>query len=160
MNFKDVVLRKEGDGKCQYDRFGAEAGIPGLSRIFAMLSEDEERHADALRALESGGRVDLARSSTLDGARRILRTLSIEDLALSDFHGDLQAYLAAMDFEATSVQRCGQLAREAAHGWERELLMKIAEEDVIHFTLLEQMRELLEQVPVNAGKEPGRVDVH
>ncbi|HJV64766.1 MAG TPA: ferritin [Geomonas sp.] len=151
--FSDVVLRKEGDWKGQYERFGEEAGIADLCHIFAMLSEDERRHIDALRALQTGGRVDFTRSTILDGARQILRRLSAEEKALHGFRGDLHSYIAAMDFEAATARACGALAREATHGWERELFQMIAEEDEIHFTLLEQMRELLETVARARGGE-------
>ena len=149
MESKDVVLRKAGDGKGYYERCGAEAGVPGLSRIFAMLSEDELRHADALRAQQSGARVELSHSGTLDGARFILRRLSFQKAALAQFNGDLSSYLSAMDFEAASVRLYGQLAREAEHHWEKELFQKIAAEDEIHFTLLEHMRELLAPAPAD-----------
>lgn len=160
MTSREVVLRKEGDGKGHYERCGAEAGIPGLSRIFAMLSEDEGRHADALRALQTAGRVDLAHSATLEGARHILRGLSKEEASLSNFNGDLHSFISAMDFEAASARLCGQLAREASHGWERELFLKIAAEDEIHFTLLEQMRELLEPLMASGGSKTGVPDAN
>jgi bacterioferritin (cytochrome b1) len=144
MDSKDVVLRKAGDGKGYYERCGAEAGVPELSRIFSMLSEDELRHADALRAQQRGARVELAQSTTLDGARFILRNLSVQQKPLDQFNGDLASYVRAMDFEAASVRLYGQLAREAEHHWEKELFLKIAAEDEMHFTLLEHMRELLE----------------
>ena len=144
MDSKDLLLRKSGEGKGYYDRCSAEAGVPGLSRIFAMLSEDELRHADALRAHQSGTRVELAQSGTLDGARFILRDLSVQQEPLEQFHGDLASYLYAMDCEAASVRLYGQLAREAKDHWEKELFLKIAAEDEMHFTLLEHMRELLE----------------
>lgn len=143
MNTEDLLLRKPGAGKLHYQTCGAQAGIAGLSRICDMLSEDELRHADALRALQNGVRVELAQSPTLDGARRILRTLCLRQNALSNFHGDLGGYLSAMDFESKGVGICGQLAREAAHDWEREPLLKIAAQDEMHCTLIEQMRELL-----------------
>ena len=151
MNAEEVLLRKEGDGKLHYQRCGAEAGVPGLSLIFNMLSEDELRHAEALRALQNGIKVELAQSATLDGARRILRALSVREAALSSFHGDLRCYLSAMDFESTSADSCCQLAREACHGWERELFLKIAAEDEMHFTLIEHMRELLAAEPEDGG---------
>jgi rubrerythrin len=160
MNSRDVVLRKEGDGKGYYQRCGAEAGIPGLSRIFNMLSEDETRHADALRALQDGGRVELPHSPTLHGAQSILRRLSIQEAALSDFNGDLRAYGSAMDFEAASARACGQLAREALHGWERDLFLKIAAEDEIHFTLLEHICDLLKPAPCAGAGEAGVPDAN
>ena len=143
MEPQDLVLRKVDDGKGYYERCGAEAGIPGLRRIFAMLSEDELRHAEALRAQQNGARVELARSSTLDGARFILRQLSVQNAALEQFNGDLDSYVCAMDFEAASVRLYGQLARDAVNHWEKELFLEIAAEDEVHFTLLEHMRELL-----------------
>ncbi|TGU70689.1 ferritin [Geomonas terrae] len=141
MDSRDMVLRKEGDGSGYYERCSAEAGIAGLSSIFRMFSEDELRHAGALRALRDGGRVDLRQSATLQGARSILRRLSAEELGR--YRGDLGLYLNAMQFEALSARACADLAREALHPWERELFQTMAEEDEMHFTLLEEMRELL-----------------
>ena len=155
MDSKDVVLRKAGDGKAHYERCGAQAGIPALSRIFAMLSEDELRHADALRAQQRGARVELAHSNTLDGAKFILRRLSVQQPALTQFNGDLSSFVSAMDFEAASVRLYGQLARDAEQHWERELFQKIAAEDEMHFTILEHMRELLEP-----SEEEGRGDAN
>jgi hypothetical protein len=157
MESRDVVLRKAGEGKAYYERCGAEAGVPGLSRIFAMLSEDELRHAEALRAHQAGDQVELAHSTTLDTARFILRDLSVQGAELAQFNGDLASYSCAMDFEAASVRLHGQLAREAQHHWERELFLKIAAEDEMHFTLLEHMRELLEPAFYSG---PGADGVH
>jgi|GEM_PF-1826649 len=144
MDPSDVVLRKTGEGKGYYERCGAEAGVPALTSIFAMLSDDECRHAEALKAQRSGARVELSHSTTLEGARFLLRHLSVQDAVLKQFNGDLGTLGLAMDFEAASVRLYGRLAREAEHHWERDLFMKIAAEDEVHFTLLEQMREMLE----------------
>ncbi|GFO63940.1 ferritin [Geomonas paludis] len=146
MNSRDMELRKEGDGMGYYERCSAEAGVAGLSTIFRMFSEDELRHAGALRALRDGGRVDLRHSATLEGARSILRRLSAEEL--SRYRGDLGVYRHAMQFEALSARACAELAREALHPWERAMFQTMADEDEIHFTLLEEMQELLEDTDV------------
>jgi rubrerythrin len=144
MNFRDVALSKEGDGLGHYQKCRSEAGVQGLSSIFEMFSADELRHAEALRALQNGAMVELPRSATLDGAKSILRRLSVQQAELSQFNGDLRCYLSAMNFESSTARACGQLARESDRGWEKELLLNIAAEDEMHFTLLEQMCELLE----------------
>jgi rubrerythrin len=160
MNSSEVLVRKEEEGRGYYQRCGADAGIPGISRIFAMISDDEVRHADALRALQREARVDLSRSTTLEGARPILRSLLRQRSSLSDFGGDLGAYHEAMDFEAASARLCSQLARQAPHRWERELFQKMAAEDEIHFTLLEQIRELLDPAAGTSGREGRSSDVN
>lgn len=157
---RDVAFGKEGDGRQYYQRCGAEAGIPGLTRIFEMLSEDEARHAHALHALQEGAPVALAGSSTLDGARPILRALSVQEALLSQLNGDLGRYGFAMDFEAASIRRCAELARNAVHGWERELLLKIAAEDEVHFTLLEYMCDLIKSASRAAAGETGVPDAN
>lgn len=141
MDSREIMFRKEWDGKGYYERCGAETGVAALSSIFKMLSDDEVRHAEALRALQAGGKVVLPSSSTLDGAKGILRRLSMQGEPLSHHRGDLRH---AMQFEALSARECGQMAREALHGWERELFLRMAAEDEMHFTLLEQMQELIE----------------
>jgi len=146
MNLREVALGKEGDGSGYYLRCGAEAGIPGLRRIFEMLSDDEVRHAaalHALHALQGGARVELAHSPTLDGAKSILRRLAVRESALSTFNG-----------------LCGQLAREAAHGWEKELFLTIAAEDEMHFTLLEYMCDLLKPAGSVGGGDAGGTDAN
>ena len=143
MDSRDMVLRKEGGGQGYYERLSAEAGSASVACIFRMLGEDELRHADALRALRDNARIKLRHSQTLDGAKKILRRLSVEELARHG--GDLGSYRSAMRFEALSARACSELAREARHPWERELFQAMAEEDEMHFTLLEEMRELLEE---------------
>lgn len=155
MEPRDMLLRKEGDAKGYYERCGAEAGLAEFTSIFRMLSDDELRHAEALRALQSGARVELSESGTLDGAKRILRRLWVQERALARFSGNPASYRHAMQFEAVSAKACGKLAREALSGWERELFLRMAADDEIHFTLLEQMHELL-QLP--KAERPGGVD--
>lgn len=151
MDPRDVLLRKERE-KENYQRCRAEAGIPALSRIFDMLAEDEARHIAALRALQQGTRSDLPPSGTLDNAKAILRHLSIEEEELSHYRGDLLPFASAMDFEAGAARVCGKLANEMSKGWQQELLAKIAAEDEMHFTLLEEIRELLEPFAAPMGK--------
>jgi hypothetical protein len=150
MDPRDVLLRKERE-KLNYQRCSTEAVLPELSRIFALLVQDETRHLDALRGLQEGKPCDLAPSATLENAKSILRRLSMEELELSRFRGDLRTFTAAMDFEAGSARVCGKLADER-EGWQRELLSKIAAEDEMHFTLLEEICELLEPYAARGGK--------
>lgn len=143
MESRDVVLRKTGEGRGYYEGCQTAVGLPGVAGIFALLSEDERRHAEALKGIP----VDLDQSRTLDGARFILRNLAVQLSGLEQLDDELVCVSRAMDFEAASVRLYGQLAREATQHWEKELYLRIAADDEMHFTLLEQMRELLETLP-------------
>lgn len=156
MDPRYVLLRKERE-KEVYQRCSSNAVLPELSRIFALLVQDETRHLEALRGLQEERRVDLAPSKTLEDAKAILRRLSVEERELSRFRGDLRSFTSAMDFEAGCARVCGKLANETTEGWKKELLSKIAAEDEMHFTLLEEIHELLE--PFSARGKGGAVDV-
>lgn len=158
MEMRKGALGKERDGKGYYLRCGAEAGVPEVSRIFEMFSEDETRHADALRALQSGGQVELPQSPTLEGAKPILRRLAFEDAARSCFKGDLRVFGSAMDFEAANVRRFGKLAAETDDALQRDLYLKIAAEDEVHFTLLEYMYDLLQPSEAGSAGKSGAND--
>lgn len=153
MESRDVVLRKTGEGRGYYEGCQTAVGLPGVAGIFALLSEDEQRHADALKAQQDGIPVDLDQSHTLDGARFILRNLAVQLSGLEQLDDELVCVSRAMDFEAASVRLYGQLAREAKHHWEKELYLRIAADDEMHFTLLEQMRELLETLPEDVQEQ-------
>lgn len=151
-----MLFKKEGDGRGYYQRFGDEAGIAGFASIFRMFSEDELRHADALRALQEGGPVALPASGTLEGATPILRRIAVQGEAHSRFLGNPGSYWRAMQFEALSARALERLAGEASEGWERELFLAMAADDEVHFTLLEQMQELVEGEAVRTGVRDGR----
>jgi rubrerythrin len=155
MEMRKGALGKERDGKGYYLRCGAEAGVPELSRIFEMFSEDETRHADALHALQTGGEVKFSHSRTLEGAKPILRRLAIVEKTLSCFNGDLRVFGSAMDFEAANVRHFAKLAAETEDAGQRDLYLKIAAEDEIHFTLLEYMYDLLRQSDAGGASNSG-----
>jgi hypothetical protein len=155
MNPRDVLLRKERE-KEVYERCSSNAVLPELSRIFALLVQDETRHLEALRGLQEERRIDLPPSTTLENAKSILRRLSVEERELSRFRGDLRPFTSAMDFEAGCARVCAKLANETTEGWQKELLCRIAAEDEMHFTLLEELHELLE--PFSARGKGGAVD--
>lgn len=147
MESRDVVLRKTVEGRGYYEGCQTAVGLPGVAGIFALLSVDEQRHAEALKAHQDGVPVELAQSGTLEGARFILRNLAVQLSGREQLDDELVCVSRAMDFEAASVRLYGQLAREAEHHGEKELYLKIAADDEMHFTLLEHVRELLETLP-------------
>jgi hypothetical protein len=143
MKTMDGVLRRKDAGRGFYQKLGADDGSNGIARIFALLADDELRHGSAIRAYEEGGAVTLGNSSILDSARYILRRLSLDDAALANFTHDLERFHVAMDFEADCARAFVSLAAHANKPTEREFFLRIAEDEQTHFTLLENVRELV-----------------
>ncbi|UFS69626.1 ferritin [Geomonas sp. RF6] len=144
MSAMEGALRRKEEVKRYYQN--ATAGLPETSgQLFAMLAEDEERHRLAISDLEQGAQATLHPSATLEKARFILRRLSFVDAASGD-HEELEVFYRAMDMEAASAERYARLAEESS-GWQKELFRGIAAEEEMHFTLLENLREILDPGP-------------
>jgi rubrerythrin len=150
------VLRRKDAEMGFYRQLGAADGNTGIGDIFAMLAEDELRHRSAIQALEEGEPVVLESSPTLDAAKAILRRLSVLDAPLAGFSFDLERLHLAMALEADCARAFALLAAHADEDSQRRLFSRLAEDEEIHFTLIENMHEL---VSAAAGALPPENEV-
>lgn len=138
----DAALRRKEEVKWYYERH-AVAGIAEVAQIFSLFAEDEKRHGIAMRSLWEGSPTELEHSPTLDRAKPLLRRMVSIDAPQGACAAETQVFCRAMNFEAENVGIYYEMALKAPDGWQRELLLKIAAEEETHFSLLEEMRELL-----------------
>lgn len=148
MGTMDGVLRRKHVEMGFYRQLGAADGRTGIGRIFAMLADDELRHGSALQAFEAGGAVMLDGSSTLAAAKVILRRLSFQDTPLAHCSYDLERFQLAMNSEADCARTFNSLAARAVEPSERDFFLRLAADEEIHFTLLENMHELVSAAAV------------
>ncbi|MBJ6725114.1 ferritin family protein [Geomesophilobacter sediminis] len=143
METMEHLLQRKEEGRGFYHRMGAQSGSAGIRKFFGMLAEDEMRQERVLLALRRGTLPDLEDFVTLDEAKGILRRLSLHQPYYIPEEGDLQRLATAMEFEARCAQICREIAAADGDGCRKELFLSIAAEEEVHFTLLEQMREVV-----------------
>jgi len=143
MNVFDFAMKMELDGKAYYEQLSSHAKLKGLQVIFARLAEDEQKHYEVFQKLREGASVPAMQdSSALPDARNIFNDL-LESQAAAEGQGDLAAYRHAMQLEADSFRFYEDAAGRETKDAVRSLLLKIAEEEHKHFTILENIYQFV-----------------
>ena len=140
MNVFDFAMQMEVDGKAYYEKLAGQANLPGLRTIFTHLAEDEQKHFEIFRALRSGDRTPVMQESTaLADARNIFAELPKGSEGAAGGKDDLAAYQHAMKLEADSFRLYEDAAAKEVGAETRMLLLKVAEEERKHFSILENI---------------------
>jgi rubrerythrin len=140
MNVLDFAMKMEGDGKAYYENLAKTTDLPGLQSIFSWLAEDEQKHYEIFRALKAGNTsTTMPETEILDTARNVFALLPRGTKVISDVSGALDAYQHAMKLEADSCKLYEDAAAKEEDTATRNLLLRIAEEERKHFTVLENL---------------------
>ncbi len=144
MDIFDFAMKMELNGKTIYEDMANRASHAGLSNIFCMLADDEQKHYDTLKEMKDlQGAPSMADSKSLEDAKNIFEELVIEKELLDSMKEDLEGYLFAMRIEADSVR----FYEKAAAGEEVEdakaLLLRIAEEEKKHYNIVENIYDFV-----------------
>ncbi|NJC87671.1 MAG: ferritin [Desulfuromonas sp.] len=140
MNVFDFAMKMELDGKAYYEKLARQSNLAGLQTIFTRLATDEQKHYEIFQALRTNGRAPAMDESTaLADARNVFAELLKDAGAVAASKDDLAAYRHAMKLEADSFRLYEDTATKEPRADVRNLLLKIAEEEHKHFTILENI---------------------
>ncbi len=143
MNVFDFAMEMEVTGKAHYEKLAAETEVPGLKSIFKHLADDEQKHFNTLRSMKGGAYGEVATSKVLDEAKNVFQGLG-EDRALAGtLQKDVEGYRYALKIEEDSVQLYEDMARKETNSEAVQLLLKIAEEEKKHLTILQNLNNYL-----------------
>ena len=144
MNVFDFAMQMEVDGKAYYLQLARESEQPGLKTIFMRLAEDEQKHYEIFRVLKGGGPTPTMQDSlSLKGARTIFEDLLAQPEKGTPIKGDIAAYRHAMKLEAASYRFYEEAAAKEQRGVVKQLLLRVAEEEHQHFTVLENVYQFV-----------------
>ena len=137
MNVLDFAMKMETDGKAYYEKLAEQCREPGLIRIFSRLAEDEQKHYEIFRELKEGC-VPAAIEDTevMAEAKNVFTVLRKESETVKGMEKDLEAYRHAMKIEADSFRLYEDAAGKEEDPAIKKLLLKIAEEEHKHFTVM------------------------
>lgn len=140
MNVFDFAMKMEKDGKTYYEKLAGQARLAGLRSIFTHLAQDEQKHYEIFRDLQSGGKAPTMQESTaLAEAQNVFADLVKDSAIATGGKDDLVAYQQAMQLEADSFRLYEDAAAKEATAEVKALLLKIAEEEHRHFIILENI---------------------
>ena len=146
MNIYTFAQRMELEGKGWYENLSATADFIGLKNIFTMLAADEQKHYDTITAMiDRGTTEEMSDSFSLETAKSVFIGLEDKAARAKMMKKDLDGYRLAMKIEVESVRLYEDAAAKEQHDSTRALLLKIAGEEKMHYTIMENICDFVEK---------------
>jgi rubrerythrin len=162
-----IAIRMEEEGIRFYSKAAGQAGHTLAGKMFASLVKDEERHRAIFQEMAAQEGVRPSRADELDESNPAKRVQSVFKGAAAKVRKPLRsadevirAIDIALGMEEKSYFFYAEAARTMADPQEKQILLKIAEEENEHFRILNdtrlyltypQMWNIIQEKPVIDG---------
>ena len=140
MNVFECAIKKEEEARLYYEKLAAAATVPELKNLFTMLADAEREHHDALVGMKGSMNPKMAGFKALEGAACLFKPL----MAKRDLKEDPDAYRHVVKEEEEEVRFYEELAGQAKDEGSRKILLKIADEERKHLSIVENIYSFVE----------------
>ena len=138
MDIYEYAMKMEKDGEDYYRRLAEETENKGLKTIFTMLAEEELKHYNAIKEMKTG-KPQMADTTILTDSKNIFSQIQKDGDKIDLDIKQTEVYKKAQDIEKKSEDFYREKANEAEDEYQRELFLKLAEEEKKHYFLLENI---------------------
>lgn len=137
MNILEYAMKMEKDGEEFYRELAQNTKNPGLKHILTMLADDEVKHYKIIEGMRKMAGPEMTETKVLTDAKNIFSQMNAADIG--DETSQIELYKKAQDLETKSRELYENKAEETDDPQEKDLLLKIADEEKRHYYLLENM---------------------
>lgn len=144
MNAYEYALKLEREGEKYYRELAASSPHPGLKAAFNILADEEVRHCKAIEDMMNTSCFDPEKLDMMLDADTIHKKLIDRDSV--DFNSDeIKFYREAIQREDEAGVFYVEKAKEAKNEHERELFLKLAQEEQKHVEILQEILDFIEE---------------
>ena len=148
MNIYKYAMKLEKDSEEYYKKLMGETDDVGLQTILKMLADDEAKHFSIVeQMMETDTCPVCAETHILKNAKNIFMkikpVLAGEKLAFNFDSAQADFYRSAQEFEEKSYKNYLKMSNEVGDETQKNLLLKLAEEEKKHMFLLENLVEFV-----------------
>lgn len=144
MNIFEYAMRMEKDGENYYRQMIIQTANKGLKTILTMLADEEVKHYNALERMQSE-KPYMAETTILTDAKNIFVQIRDSGEKIEFEIQQLELYRKAQDIEEKSRSFYLEKSDEVEQEYQRELFLKLAEEENKHYFLLDNIIEFVSQ---------------
>jgi rubrerythrin len=144
MNIFDCAISKEEDDRKYYEELAAMTDIHELKILFSMLAASEQEHHDALKRVKGSFDPINDHFAALLEAVCVFTPLLARRELMAELKNDPDAYRHAVKREEEDVRFYEDLAAKAKDDECRGLLLKIADEERKHLSIVENIYSFVE----------------
>jgi len=145
MNVYEYAMKVEKEGEAYYREMSAAATNQGLKKIFTMLADEEVKHYNVFKNMLKRENMDLNSLDLITDTKTIFQTLSEEKDNVTFDADQIQFYKDAIKREENSHNFYAEKAAELEDEKQKEIFIHIAEEEIKHKQVLEEIVAFLEE---------------
>jgi len=141
-NIFEYAMQMEKDGEDYYRQLVQQTANKGMRTILTMLADEEVKHYNAVEKMKTE-KPQIAETKILTDAKSVF--VQIKESGES-FDFDLkqtELYNKAQDIEKKSYEFYTEKANEVTEEYQKEVFLKLADEEKKHYFLLENIIEFV-----------------
>ncbi len=142
MDIFDFAMQMEEDGKNFYLELVEKATDKGMKSIFKMLANDELKHYYIIKDMKEKQPV-MAETEVLENAKNIFAEMKEKNEEMDFPASAIDLYKKAQEIEERSRSFYLDRSEEIEGPGQKELFLKLAEEEKKHYFLLENIIEFV-----------------
>jgi len=140
MDIYEYAMKMEKDGEGYYRELAEKNQETGIKNIFTMLADAEVIHHNIFRRMKEHEKPEVAQTTILSDVKNIFEkmkegTKKIEQLNLTE----AELYHKAKGIEKVSRDFYLKQAEDAEDSSQKDIFLKIADEERKHFVILEEL---------------------
>lgn len=139
MNIFQFAQQMEKDGEEYYLHLAQDAPDKGMKTIFEGMAADEAKHFKLFKEMEEKADPKMAASPILADAKNVFQEMKEQKVSFEITGNQVDAYRKAQELEKKGEDYYRQKAEEVDNPKHKELFIRIADEEVKHFKLLESV---------------------
>jgi rubrerythrin len=142
MNIFEYALQMEKDGEGYYRQLARQTVNKGLKTILVMLADEEVKHYNAIEKMKTA-KPHMAETTILADAKNVFIQIQESNENFGFDLGQIELYKKAQDIEERSRDFYLQKANEVDEEYQKELFLKLADEEKKHYFLLDNIIEFV-----------------
>ncbi|HZX09312.1 MAG TPA: ferritin family protein [Acidobacteriota bacterium] len=137
MNIFEYAMKLEKDGENYYRELAEKVENPGIKNILTMLADDEVKHYNIFKNMSEKTEPSMQETDVLKKSRNIFTDMQGKEI--DSGIGQKEMYRKAQDLEKKTQDFYEKKASEVHDAAQKELFLKIADEEKRHYFLLENI---------------------
>lgn len=143
MNIYDYAMQMEKDGENYYRDSAQKINNAGLKRILGILADAEVKHYDILQQMKKNEKVQMPDTEILSNVKNIFIKMKEENDTIGVNISQKELYEKAQEIEKKSQIFYLEKADEVNNPPQKEIFLKIADEEKKHYFILENILDFI-----------------
>jgi len=143
MNIFDQAMALEQEGESLYRQFAQEAPDKGMKHIFIWLADQELKHYHIFELLKACKPAPVAESPELQDIKNIFDGWKDSEACINIKTTQADVYRRALGIEQKSISVYESYANQSANTKQKEIFLKIANEEKRHKWIVENIIEFI-----------------